>query len=744
MLALKKYFTDGLMQMAILLSLCGVRVDVGLESYLHEMILGPTSLLTHTPFHNFRNRLEDGHSLHPKSVDLDRYRTLLSWICSPDRLQIPQQEVVSWLVQQEPDPPLPEQTTHISRAAAATERNQSLWQAGDQDGVEEEMQNEESRVSDPQRAADEDHARRGGGESAVAHAESNQEEVNQSSLLECFRLLEVTFPLSEEVQFQDVAAEEDMDEGPAERYDAPTHTDSSTTDLDLQWQDLLTILTPQNIPTSFGLDSGDSLISHEEAHGRQGSELELQSGLLPLIPSAQLDERSSSHDTSLSRTHTPPDHSGLLSEDLGLSPEDSFNSFDMSLLPGELHENMDPAFISSLQPDSRLSSSSCPSSDAELDVEDEVEFDELLQGAAILGEMGFLDLTLEEGFSPEMVSDCFNSENRDDVHSQSSATQEQPLASGHQQEAESEVDSDSGLSLDFSYSPSSPCGSSASSSGSSTSYLSPAEGTLSSGDNGPKFGFDSPDMEAEVTIKQEQEEEEIGAVGGDYPEDVKLFSPDFSDNKILTPCLAQGLGHDHTYHQPWRPAPVKPSRSTRPHVNSKRPLSRQHSDSEMRSRDERRARALKIPFSNELIVHLPVEEFNDLLAEYQLTEGQLNMVRDIRRRGKNKIAAQNCRQRKLGVLRGLEVEVSALRHRRLRLLRERQEALRSLKDMKRELRTLYWEVFSSLRDEAGRPLDSAQFQIHVGPDATVAVESHTHEQSSAFGKTRKKRREKRT
>lgn len=92
---LKKYFTEGLIQMAILLSLCGVRVDVGLEPYLspswHEMILGPTSALTQTQFHNLRNRLEDGQSPHPKNVDLDGFftaRRLLGWVHSLDRLQV--------------------------------------------------------------------------------------------------------------------------------------------------------------------------------------------------------------------------------------------------------------------------------------------------------------------------------------------------------------------------------------------------------------------------------------------------------------------------------------------------------------------------------------------------------------------------------------------------------------------------------------------------------------------------------
>lgn len=91
----KKYLTEGLIQMTILLSLCGLLVDVGLEPYLpsswHERILGPTSALTQTQFHNLRNRLEDGHGLHPKHVDLDSFFTahrLLGWVRSLDRLQV--------------------------------------------------------------------------------------------------------------------------------------------------------------------------------------------------------------------------------------------------------------------------------------------------------------------------------------------------------------------------------------------------------------------------------------------------------------------------------------------------------------------------------------------------------------------------------------------------------------------------------------------------------------------------------
>ena len=78
------------------------------------------------------------------------------------------------------------------------------------------------------------------------------------------------------------------------------------------------------------------------------------------------------------------------------------------------------------------------------------------------------------------------------------------------------------------------------------------------------------------------------------------------------------------------------------------------------SRDERRALAMKIPFPTDKIVNLPVDDFNELLARYPLTESQLALVRDIRRRGKNKVAAQNCRKRKLETIVQLERELERL------------------------------------------------------------------------------------
>ncbi|KAJ7428155.1 nuclear factor erythroid 2-related factor 1-like protein [Pitangus sulphuratus] len=110
MLSLKKYFTEGLIQFTILLSLIGVRVDV--DTYLNsqlpplrEIILGQSSAYTQTQFHNLRNTL-DGYGIHPKSVDLDYYftaRRLLSQVRALDRLQVPSTEVSAWLVHRDPE-----------------------------------------------------------------------------------------------------------------------------------------------------------------------------------------------------------------------------------------------------------------------------------------------------------------------------------------------------------------------------------------------------------------------------------------------------------------------------------------------------------------------------------------------------------------------------------------------------------------------------------------------------------------
>ncbi|KAG7221988.1 hypothetical protein INR49_028271 [Caranx melampygus] len=853
MLYLKKYFTESLIQMAILLSLCGVRVDVGLEPYLspswHEMILGQSSALTQTQFHNLRNRLEDGHSPHPKSVDLDGFftaRRLLGWVRSLDRVQVPHTELETWLVQREPDPLTigsPDQASLLERAPAGAESNRHdlsmepravLYSeegrpglsALDEIGEEEEDEDEDVASMHMYDRRTGGYGRPGGSHAgATRELTQNEEDQTSVSFQECLRLLDETFPFTEEQELSDIGIRRgDIECNPPGRgppLPPIICTDNCSLDLELHWQDLFAVMEPENtdvdddMMTSFdrapNLRSSGNLwdVGSEALHQNHNnldnmcpSQSVLGSALLPLTPSAELDDHSSTFNTrdilnnsNMNTLHGPPDHMDLLGEDpsedfsMGQNDEDNPSAFNINLLAQDFVDSMEtslglqydpyPEDIASLDvniafrdltPSSSATSlernmtqvlPTYPSSNSLVDENDVGEEDglpsplsDLLEDDVILNEMRLLEIALEEGFSPEIAArleeegyldseiakqDTGNSNDHSEVLTED---QSEPR---HQQDGEEEADSDSGLSLDFSHSPASPCTSESSYYSSSSTSSSASSSSCVSGVGSPFYEDEDKDAEealygsdmgVEVTIKQEElEEEEMGAVGGGFPEDVKLFPPNYGDHKLLNgfPWL-EHIDHDHTYNQPWssisspslEKMPTKHTKSLQQRHNPKHyhyASSRHISESKMWSRDERRAQALKIPFSNELIVNLPVEEFNDLLTSYQLSEEQLSLIRDIRRRGKNKIAAQNCRKRKLDVLEGLEDEVSGLRRRRLRLVREKQEALRNLQEMKRRLNTLYQEVFSRLRDEAGRPLDAAEYLLHFGDNDSVVVAS---------------------
>ncbi|XP_041673514.1 endoplasmic reticulum membrane sensor NFE2L1a [Cheilinus undulatus] len=842
MLYLKKYFSEGLIQMAILLSLCGMMVDVGLEPYLpsswHEMILGPTSALTQTQFHNLRNRLEDGQDLHPKSVDLDGFfttRRLLGFVCSLDRLQVPRTELETWLVQRESDPlPVgrPDQPRHrpappvdprpgvipLHEEEEDEEEDHVLYHSADGDEEEEDVARHFRRTD----------GGRGGSYSRADSRELMQNEGDQTSvsLQECLRLLQETFPFTEE-QFQDVGdRRSDLENLPGDTEPLLGPTGNPSVDLELHWQDLLSIMEPEttDVDMAASFDQGvrsEALQQICENNQDAGSRIPPQHGLMghlshpqleSLTPSAELDDQALDtggtwESSNVNDLLNPPQHTNQLtgypSEDFSrrLNAEDNSRTFslltqDLLDLEGRSSSPYSPysenrqsfnnphspsltpsSFTTSPgledTPDVRSPSSSVFLFDQEGNIEDDdgllSPLGDLLEDASILDEIRLLDLALEEGFSPEMAAGLEEAgylgremvrgdADGEEHHAGLSmaVTDDQP--GGHQQDDEDEADSDSGLSLDFSHSPASPCASEASSYSSSSSSSSSVRSPFSEDEDGEvcEGSFDS-EMEVGVTIKQEElDEEEMGAVGGEYPEDVKKpFSFDHGDHKMFNgfPWM-EHIGHDHTYNQPWSTPsapslgkmPTKHPKSIQRH-NTAKPYhgssSRHVSDKEMRSRDERRARALKVPFSNDLIVNLPVDEFNDLLSKYKLNEEQLTLIRDIRRRGKNKIAAQNCRKRKMDVLLGLKGDVAGLRRYRSRLLREKQEALRSLQEMKRQLGILYQDIFSRLRDEEGRPLDPMEYLLQFESSGSVTVASRQQGAPRPLTKTSKKQKDKR-
>lgn len=101
---------------------------------------------------------------------------------------------------------------------------------------------------------------------------------------------------------------------------------------------------------------------------------------------------------------------------------------------------------------------------------------------------------------------------------------------------------------------------------------------------------------------------------------------------------------------------------------------------------------VKLPFNAQRIISLSRNDFQSLLKMHKLTPEQLDCIHDIRRRSKNRIAAQRCRKRKLDCIQNLESEIEKLQSEKESLLKERDLILSTLGETKQNLTGLCQQV----------------------------------------------------
>lgn len=122
------------------------------------------------------------------------------------------------------------------------------------------------------------------------------------------------------------------------------------------------------------------------------------------------------------------------------------------------------------------------------------------------------------------------------------------------------------------------------------------------------------------------------------------------------------------------------------------------------------------PIARDKLITIPVEEFNQLLEEAQLTEIEVAFMKEWRRRGKNKAAAQVARKRKREEVSGLDGEVEKMRQQKAEL-EKKYDQLRSLiQSLKERSAAAEDRLFQMQSENLMEPVSRNTHLIHVTDD----------------------------
>ena len=127
------------------------------------------------------------------------------------------------------------------------------------------------------------------------------------------------------------------------------------------------------------------------------------------------------------------------------------------------------------------------------------------------------------------------------------------------------------------------------------------------------------------------------------------------------------------------------------------------------------------PVTRDKLVTMPVEDFNALLDEGGLTEIEIAVMKEWRRRGKNKMAAQIARKRKRDELSELQIEIDVLRRQRAQLKQSSNSLRATMTSFKRRAEAAEKRIYNKYSAIHGSSVSHETHNIHVTEDGKTIL-----------------------
>ena len=127
------------------------------------------------------------------------------------------------------------------------------------------------------------------------------------------------------------------------------------------------------------------------------------------------------------------------------------------------------------------------------------------------------------------------------------------------------------------------------------------------------------------------------------------------------------------------------------------------------------------PVTRDKLVTMPVEDFNALLDQAELTEIEVAFMKEWRRRGKNKMAAQIARKRKRDELSELQDEIDQLQQQRSQLEQSAKSLMALIASVKGRAKAAENRIYKKHSTARGTIVSRETHNIHVTEDSKTIL-----------------------